>query len=67
MLTPQGWTQKAIVSMAGCVITFIIGVASVIFYASGEMDEEELEEEIRHKAELKKKRRSVWARLVKRG
>ena len=53
--------------MIGCVITFIIGVASVIFYASGEMDEQELEEEIRHKAELKRKRKSVWARLVKRG
>lgn len=52
--------------MAGCIITFLIGVASIVYYASGEMDEAELEEELRYKAEAKRNKKSLWARVVKR-
>lgn len=62
----MGWTPKAIGAMAGCIITFLIGVASIVFYASGEMDEAELEEELRYKAEAKRNKKSLWARVVKR-
>lgn len=59
----KGWTPKAIGAMAACVFTFLVGLASIIFYASGELDEREIEEEIRYKQEAKRGRKKLWTRI----
>jgi iron transport multicopper oxidase len=40
--------------MAGCIITAILGFLTIVWYAWGDIDEEDLENEIRRKQELKK-------------
>jgi iron transport multicopper oxidase len=59
----QGWTSKAIGAMAGCILTALLGFLTVVFYASGEVNEEEVEEELRYKAEMKRNKGSVWKRV----
>ncbi|EIW71885.1 multi-copper oxidase, partial [Tremella mesenterica DSM 1558] len=49
----MGWTPKAIGALAGCIITFLIGVATIIWYGWGTLEEEDVEEEIRRKVALK--------------
>lgn len=66
VLMAQGWTPKAIGAMAACIITFLIGLCSIIFYASGELDEREIEEELKYKAEAKKNKRKIWSRIAQR-
>jgi iron transport multicopper oxidase len=63
----QGWTSKAIGALAGCIITAILGFLTVVFYASGEVNEDEVEEELRYKAEMKRSRGSLWSRVARRG
>ncbi|GAA5964502.1 hypothetical protein JCM8115_003900 [Rhodotorula mucilaginosa] len=42
-----GWTPKAKGALAGCVITAVLGMLSVVWYAiGGQLDAEELEEEV---------------------
>ncbi|GAA5870405.1 hypothetical protein JCM8547_004024 [Rhodosporidiobolus lusitaniae] len=42
-----GWTTKAKGAMAGCVLTALIGMLSVVWYAvGGQLDADELEEEV---------------------
>ncbi|TDL21948.1 Fet3 protein [Rickenella mellea] len=49
-----GWRPKGIGAMAGCVLTAVIGMATVVWYAlGGHISEEEMEEEIRHAQDAK--------------
>jgi iron transport multicopper oxidase len=52
--------------MAGCILSFLIGFASIVYYASGELDERDLEEELKFKAEAKAAKKSLWSRVAKR-
>lgn len=62
-----GWTSKAKGAMAGCVLTALAGFVAVVWYGWGELDEDEVEEEVRRKMEvkqMKKEKGSVWKRAV---
>lgn len=48
-----GWRPKGIAAMAGCVLTALLGILSVIWYASGSLEEDEIASEIQHKQEMK--------------
>lgn len=50
----MGWTPKAIGALAGCIITALLGFATVVWYGWGGVDEAEIEEEIRLKQQQKK-------------
>jgi iron transport multicopper oxidase len=39
--------------MAGCIITALIGIGSVVWYGWGPLDEEDVEEEVKRKVEGK--------------
>jgi iron transport multicopper oxidase len=62
----QGWTPKAIGALAGCIITFLLGVASIVWYGHGELDDAEIEEEVRRKVEMKKNKKSLFQKVTKR-
>jgi hypothetical protein len=53
ILTYQGWTPKAIGALAGCIITVILGCLTVVWYAWGDVDEADVEAELKRKQELK--------------
>lgn len=61
----MGWTPKAIGALAGCIIAALLGIATIVWYASGELDEEELEEEIKREVERKKAKVPVWKKVLK--
>jgi iron transport multicopper oxidase len=44
--------------MAGCIITALIGIGSVVWYGWGPLDEEDVEEEVKRKVAAKKGRGS---------
>ncbi|GAA6063031.1 hypothetical protein JCM10212_001010 [Sporobolomyces blumeae] len=49
-----GWTPKAKGALAGCVLTALIGMLTVVWYAvGGQLDVEELEEEVQRHLEAK--------------
>jgi iron transport multicopper oxidase len=56
----MGWTPKAIGALAGCIITFLVGVISIIWYGHGSLSEDELEEEVRRHIEQKQKSVPIW-------
>jgi iron transport multicopper oxidase len=47
------WTTKAKGAMAGCVLTALLGLLSIVWYGWGNHDEEDIAEEIKRKQELK--------------
>lgn len=49
----MGWTPKAIGALAGCIITALLGFLTVVWYSWGDIDEEDLENEVKRKQELK--------------
>jgi iron transport multicopper oxidase len=52
-----GWHPKGIGAMAGCVLTAVIGMATVVWYSlGGHISEEEMEHEVRAHIEAKEKR-----------
>ncbi|WVQ82538.1 hypothetical protein IAT38_004667 [Cryptococcus sp. DSM 104549] len=61
----MGWTPKAIGALAGCIITAIVGVLTIIWYATGELDERELEAEMKREVEMKKNKVPTWKKLLK--
>ncbi|WWD18251.1 hypothetical protein CI109_102701 [Kwoniella shandongensis] len=61
----MGWTSKAIGALAGCIITALLGFAAIVWYASGELDEAELEEEMKRKQELKNNKVPAWKKVMK--
>lgn len=50
--------------MIACALSALIGFATVIWYSSGEIDEAEIEEEIRLKMEAKRERKERARRLM---
>lgn len=64
----NGWHAAGIGAMFGCVLTAVVGMASVAWYALGErFSDEEVEEETRRRQEAKEKRGRFWGvgRLVR--
>ncbi|GAA5939105.1 uncharacterized protein JCM15063_004427 [Sporobolomyces koalae] len=60
-----GWTPRAKGALAGCVITALLGMLTVVWYAvGGQLDADELEEEVQRKLEEK---RRAGGGLIKRG
>ncbi|GHJ88753.1 hypothetical protein NliqN6_5155 [Naganishia liquefaciens] len=47
------WTTKAKGAMAGCVLTALFGLLSIVWYGWGNHDEEDIAEEIKRKQEIK--------------
>ena len=63
----NGWHAKGIVAMTGCVLTSVIGMATVSWYAlGGHISEEEMEHEAREHQEAKDRRGRLFG-LLKRG
>ncbi|KAG1741488.1 Fet3 protein [Suillus paluster] len=61
-----GWLTKGILAMAGCVLTALIGIATVLWYATGgSITEEEMEEEVRQRLEEKERRGKLWGLFKK--
>lgn len=60
-----GWTPKAIGAMAGCLITAILGFITIVWYAWGDVDEEDLISEIKRKQELKQAKGGKFGWLKK--
>ncbi|RDB30495.1 Iron transport multicopper oxidase fio1 [Hypsizygus marmoreus] len=53
-----GWRPKGIAAMFGCVLTAVLGMASVVWYAlGGHMTDEEVEHEERKRIEAKERRK----------
>lgn len=51
----NGWRPRAIGAMAGCIITALIGMMSVVWYAfGGQLDHEDVADEVRRELEAKK-------------
>lgn len=50
--------------MIACAISALIGFGTVIWYASGDIDEAEIEDEIKRKIEAKKSRKNKVRRFV---
>ncbi|KAL6301418.1 Fet3 protein [Sparassis latifolia] len=62
----NGWHSRGIGAMAGCVLTAVIGMATVVWYAlGGNISDEELEYEVRLHQEEKEKRGRFFG-LIKR-
>ncbi|BGP10757.1 ferroxidase fet3 [Rhodotorula toruloides] len=60
-----GWTPRAKGALAGCVLTALIGMLTVVWYAvGGQLDEDELQEEVHRDMEKKK---AAGGGLLKRG
>lgn len=58
-LQKNGWHTKGILAMTGCVLTAVLGMISVTWYAiGGALSEEEIEQDVRaaHAAKLKRGR-----------
>lgn len=58
-----GWRPRGIGAMAGCVLTALLGMVTVVWYAfGGQLDADDLDDEVRRELEKKKK-----GGLIKRG
>lgn len=58
-LQNNGWHAKGILAMTGCVLTAVIGMITVVWYAmGGALSDEEIEREVRaaHAAKMKRGR-----------
>lgn len=62
----MGWTPKAIGALAGCIITFLVGFATIVWYGTGELNEEDLEEEVRRGIEAKANKKPIWKKFANR-
>ena len=61
----NGWHSKGIGAMAGCVLTAVIGMGTVAWYAlGGHISEEEMEDEARAHQEAKERRGKLFG-LIK--
>ncbi|KAK0449587.1 Fet3 protein [Desarmillaria tabescens] len=59
-----GWHSKGIGAMAGCVLTALIGMITVVWYSTGGyISEEEIEHEVRESIEAKAKRGKFFGLL----
>jgi iron transport multicopper oxidase len=56
-----GWHAKGIGAMFGCVLTAVLGMASVVWYTMGaERSDAEMEEEVTRRIEAKERRGKFW-------
>ncbi|KAF9480958.1 ferroxidase [Pholiota conissans] len=63
-LQKLGWRPKGIGAMFGCVLTAVLGMASVVWYAlGGHISEAEIEHEVREALAAKEKRRKFFGLL----
>lgn len=63
-LQNNGWHSRGIGAMAGCVLTAVIGMATVTWYALGEhLTDEEVEEEVKRKQDAKAARGGLLGRF----
>ncbi|KAJ7636972.1 Fet3 protein [Roridomyces roridus] len=66
-LQNNGWHSKGIGAMAGCVLTAVLGMMSVVWYSlGGRITEEEQETEVREQLAAKEKRGKLFGLLKKR-
>lgn len=56
----MGWTPKAIGALASCIITALLGFATIVFYARDAATEKDLENEL--KARANGRRAPMWKR-----
>lgn len=62
-----GWTPTAIGAMAGTILAALAGMAAVIWYAfGGQLDAEDVEDEVRRAIEAKKDGGLIRRNVVKR-
>ncbi|KAK4688038.1 iron transport multicopper oxidase, partial [Tremellales sp. Uapishka_1] len=61
----MGWTPKAIGALAGCIISALVGFGTIVWYGWGELDEEEIEEEVKLAVEAKKNKKSLFQKLTR--
>ncbi|CAK5272094.1 unnamed protein product [Mycena citricolor] len=62
----NGWHAKGIGAMAGCVLTALLGMLSVVWYSlGGHISEEEQEQEVRARIEAKERRGKFFGLLKK--
>lgn len=61
----MGWILKVIGVFVGCIIVVFLGIVIIVWYVFGELDEEELEEEIKREVERKKVKVLVWKKVLK--
>jgi iron transport multicopper oxidase len=59
------WTTKAKGAMAGCVLTALFGLLSIIWYGWGNHDEEDIAEEIKRKQEIKQAKGGKFGAIKK--
>ena len=61
----NGWHSRGIGAMAGCVLTAVLGMLTVVWYAlGGHISEEEMEHEAREQQEAKARRGKLFG-LIK--
>lgn len=61
-----GWQPRGIGAMAGSVLTALLGMSVVVWYAmGGEVTEEEIEEQVHAKKEKKQRRKDFLKSLIK--
>ncbi|KAG2148442.1 Fet3 protein [Suillus cothurnatus] len=62
-----GWLAKGIWAMAGCVLTTIFGILTVVWYSTmgGIISEQEIEEQVRQRIEEKKRKGKFFGLLKK--
>ncbi|KAJ7512531.1 Fet3 protein [Mycena galericulata] len=66
-LQNNGWHAKGIGAMAGCVLSAVVGMITVIWYAfGGHITDEEVEDEVRAKIAAKEKRGRLFGLIKKR-
>lgn len=60
-----GWLPKGIGAMAGCVLSAVLGMATVVWYTmGGGMTDEEIQQHVQNKVAEKKKRREFLKGLI---
>ena len=63
-LQNNGWHAKGIIAMTGCVLTAVIGMLTVVWYAiGGALSDEEVEREVRAAQAAKLTRRRLFGLL----
>lgn len=63
-LENNGWHTKGILAMTGCVLTAVLGMLSVVWYAlGGALSDEEVERDVRARLAAKVKRGQLFGLL----
>ena len=60
-----GWHAKGIVALAGCIVTALLGIATIIWYSMGGLDDDEVEREVSQAIRKKDAKKEARAAGVK--